>query len=66
MALNYTPEKIKQLIETSKIAEPYSKGSFKNELDKKYDSARLMATRARDLLDMYFAEHPNDKIENYM
>lgn len=66
MALKYTSEKIKDLIKTMNSAKPYPKGYFDNVLHQEYEGNRLLATQARDLLDMYFAEHPNDKIENYM
>ena len=65
MALNFTPQKIKNLIEQSKMAEHYPPETF-YELDVKLDGARLLATEAQELLDEYFRRNPDKHIEDYM
>lgn len=66
MALNYTSQKIKELIKRSKSAEHYPDSVF-DELDgEMLDGNRLLATTAQNLLDAYFRQHPEDKIENYI
>lgn len=65
MALNYTPQKIKSLIERSKSAEHYPESTF-DVLDETLDGNRVLATTPQRLLDAYFKQHPEDKIENYM
>jgi hypothetical protein len=75
MALNFTPQKIKKLIENSKVAEPYSEddevfstldGICKGDFNKSVSDKRMFATSAKRLLDAYFKEHPEDRIENYL
>ena len=53
MALNFTPQKIRRLIEQSKMAEPYPPETF-DELDGELDGARILATQAQRLLNEYF------------
>ena len=65
MALNFTPQKIKNLIEQSKMAEPYPLETF-DELDGELNGARLLATEAQELLDEYFRRNPDKHIEDYM
>lgn len=65
MALNFTPQKIKNLIEQSKMAEHYPPETF-YELDGELDGARLLATEAQELLDEYFRRNPDKHIEDYM
>ncbi len=65
MALNFTPQKIKNLIEQSKMAEPYPPETF-DELDGELNGARLLATEAQELLDEYFRRNPDKHIEDYM
>ena len=66
MALNFTPQKIKELIEEAKSAEHYPESVF-DELDgEMLDGKRLLATQAQRILDRYFAKHPEDSIENYL
>jgi hypothetical protein len=68
MGLNFTSSQIKMFIEQSKWAEPYSENE-----ELVLDDRRLLiedckgaATRAKRILDAYFKEHPDDKIENYL
>lgn len=66
MALNFTPQKLKRLIEQSKMAEPYPPETF-DELDgEMLDGARILATQAQSLLDEYFRRNPDKHIEDYM
>ena len=65
MALNFTPQKIKNLIEQSKMAEPYPPETF-DELDGELNGARLLATEAQELLDEYFRRNPDKHIEDYI
>lgn len=59
--------KIIKLIAFSKIAEPYSPDDNEyDQLDGEYDSARMIATSAKRLLDKYFKENPSENIEDYM
>jgi len=67
MELNFTPQKIKSLIEYSKMAKHYSEDDeVWDVLDGEFDSARLIATTSQRILDEYFKRHPNDKLENYI
>lgn len=67
MALDYTSQKIKELIKHSKLAEPYTEEDDEYDcLDAELDGARMIATYAQNLLDAYFRQHPEDKIENYI
>lgn len=67
MELNFTPQKIKELIERSKSAEHYSKDDdVWSTLDGDFDDARMLATQAQRILDGYFKRHPEDSIENYL
>ena len=91
MALNFTPQRIKELITRSKNAEQYSKSELEsisnslllsNRCDIAYelvkdklsfkvevveiDDNRMCATKAQELLDRYFEQHPDDSIENYI
>lgn len=66
MALNFTPQKIKKLIEQSKMAEHYPPETF-DELDgDMLNGARLIATEAQELLDEYFRRNPDKHIEDYL
>ena len=66
MELNFTPQKIKKLIEEAKSAEHYPASVF-CELDgEMLDGKRLLATKAQRILDGYFKRHPEDSIENYL
>jgi len=66
MELNFTPQQIKELIEESKSAEHYPESAF-YELDgEMFDGRRLLATKAKRILDEYFKRHPEDSIENYL
>lgn len=65
MALNFTPQKIKRLIEQSKTAEPYPPETF-DELDGELDGARLLATQAQRLLNEYFRRNPDKHIEDFI
>ncbi|MGN0605757.1 MAG: hypothetical protein ACI4JM_04465 [Oscillospiraceae bacterium] len=75
MELNFTPQKIKKLIENSKVAEPYAEddevfstldGIWKGDFNASLNDKRMFATSAKRLLDAYFKEHPEDCIENYL
>lgn len=91
MALNFTSQRIKELITRSKEAEHYSKSeletiskslllsnhcdivyeTFKDKLSfepevVEIDNNRMCATKAQELLDRYFKQHPEDSIENYL
>lgn len=66
MALNFTPQKIKRLIEQSKMAEPYPPETF-DELDgEMLNGARVLATQAQRLLNEYFRRNPDKHIEDYV
>ena len=67
MALQFSTEKIKRLIEQSQLAEPYTKNDKENStLDGEYDPKRMLATSTTRILHQYFEKHPEDSIENYM
>ena len=66
---------ILKAIERSKIAEPYPDGFLEKQPDDMFpvagdsgplDQRRVTATMAKKVLDKYFAEHPDDSIENYI
>lgn len=61
--LRFSTEKIKKLIEQSKIAEPYTEEDEEfSMLDGEYDAKRMLATSATRILERYFKKHPEDKI----
>ncbi len=65
MILNYTPERIKGLIKNMNNGEPYP-DDYLYALDEKLDGARVLATHAKELLKIYFEQHPEDSIDNYI
>lgn len=67
MVSDLSRDRIKRLIERSKLAKPYTKDDEEYDcLDAEYDGLRGAATSAKTLLDRYFEQHPEDKIENYI
>ena len=65
--LQFSTEKIKRLIEQSKLAKPYTQDDKEySMLDGEYDPKRMLATSATRILNRYFEKHPEDSIENYM
>ena len=65
--LNLSRDKIKSLIDDTKLAEPYTENDEEyNGLDVNIDCLRGFATSAKILLDRYFKQHPEDSIENYI
>jgi len=63
----FSTEKIKRLIEQSKLAKPYTQDDKEySMLDGEYDPKRMLATSATRILNRYFEKHPEDSIENYM
>ncbi len=66
MASTFTPEKIKNLINQSRSAEPYSDDEILTLDGTPRDGDRQLATLAKITLEKYFALHPEDSIENYI
>lgn len=67
MELNLSTDKIKSLIKTSKLAEPYTENDEQYDcLDGNIEGLRGIATTAKKMLDRYFKNHPEDSIENYL
>ena len=65
--LNLSRDKIKNLIKTTKLAEPYTENDEQYDcLDGNIEGFRGIATSAKKLLDRYFRQHPEDRIENYI
>lgn len=76
---NSNRERIKRGIKRMQKAEPYSKSEFEAILNSmpdeifsvcectvEYDRDRFDATMAKHALDRYFAEHPEESIEDYI
>lgn len=64
--LTLSKDKIKKLIEQANLAKPYTDKEEEYDcLDGKIDGLRGVATIAKKMLDRYFANHPEDNIENY-